>query len=71
MWEGTVAVAIDWANDGTTGTVVLRGIAFPEGPYFGVAPLATLPGGATIELLALDAVDGVSSVTVVWDAATN
>ena len=67
VWEGAVTVALGWERGGTTGTAVLRGIAFPEGPYFGDSPQAGLPGGATIGLLGLDGADGVSVITVVWD----
>ena len=70
VWEGAVTVAVEWERSGTTGTAVLRGISFPEGPYFGDSPQAGLPGGATITLLGLDGADGVSFVTVVWDETT-
>jgi len=70
VWEGAVIVALGWERGGTIGTAVLRGIAFPEGPYFGDSPQAGLPGGATIGLLGLDGADGVSVITVVWDETT-
>lgn len=70
VWEGAVTVALGWQRGGTTGTSVLRGISFPEGPYFGDSPRAALPGGATITLLGLAGTDGVSVITVVWDETT-
>ncbi len=70
VWEGAVTVALGWERGRTTGSAVLRGVAFSEGPYFGDSPQAGLPGGATIGLLGLDGADGGSVITVVWDETT-
>jgi hypothetical protein len=70
VWEGAVAVAVDWEAAATAGSVVLRGIASPSGAYFGDAPFAALPGGDIIGLLGLDGENGVPVVTVVWNEAT-